>query len=721
MKSLTLKKILLPLLALAGIALTAHADIDKGFYKKASEKVWGMKLPQFNPKAELPDSIYGDKAASYIASYIKIDASYDKSVNSGKESTVGYPYRNATKAYYLQRKMVRIQQPSALEKFSEFKFDSPDTRRYRGFTISTAKYTFGAKIIKPDGREIVIDVPALAVSEKSGKKDKDSKYKIAIPGLEVGDVLDYFFYDEYDYDEVSIPSMEISFLKSYPTRDFELDITADPRLAVEYGCYNGAPRLDNSMPVDGKNHASLKLNDLTTLEEKMPFFSLARQLPVIDLHILNNEARLEFVPSPARSGGIRTVLYPQLLSDIQSCVKDIGTDDKTIGQAAGIVKDWCKVHPAATEREVIDAAYLALRYASRRNEISVGTANFCLAFAQLLDKLKINTPARLGVTSNRQKAAIDELVYFQDAIYTIVVGDTTYFATRRDLYTPGETIAHHDSEKAVFFDCPLTENAMGPYVKYYSLPASKARENTYESHIALSLDPANTENMNVEHRLNLSGAAKDLVEFITPTDDAMLPVAEFLGQKPLKRMSKKSAEEVAKDQRDEMEELIHDLWDSSDASLSEYRFEDYGNTPASRTTKLLFKGSVPGLTSSAGNDLMVNIGIFNGKKPEMKGSDRQRDIAVVKPSAALSRTEIVFTVPEGYEVVPESLEALKRNVVAKEAVFNVTASMENGKVKIGIGERFPRSTYEAASWPELLRVYDAMREFSSASILLRPI
>lgn len=720
MKTPTLNKILLAMLVAAFMTPTAMADIDKGFHKKASEKVWGMNLPQFNPKAELPDSIYGDKAASFIACYVKIDAAYDKSVNSGKQSTVGYPYRNATQASFLERKMAKIQQPEALARFSEFEFDAPSSDRYRGFTITSAKHTFGAKIIKPDGREIIIDVPALAVAETSGKKDKDAKYKVAIPGLEVGDVLDYFLYDEYDYDEVSIPSMKISFLKSYPTRDFELDLTADTRLAVEYGSYNGAPRLENALPVNGRNHASLKLTDLMTIEEEMPFFSKARQLPVIDLHILNNEARLEFVPSPARMGGIRTVLYPQLLSDIQSCLKDVEPDDKTLRQAAGVVKDWCKTNPDASERNIIDAAYLALRYTYMKNELPVNSANFSLSFAQLLDKLDIKTPARIGVTSHRGKAAIDELVYFQDASYTVVVGDTTYFATERDLYTPGELIAHHDSEKAMFFDCPVNDKNPGAHVKYYSLPASKARANLLESHIALSLDPADMENMNVEHNLKLTGTAKDLVEFITPTDDAMIPVAGFLGQKPLKRMSKKSADQTAKEQRGEMEEIVRKLWDSKDVVLDEFRYDDYGNLPTSRTAKLSFKGKVPGVTSTAGNDLMVNIGIFNGAQPEMKGSVRERDIAVVKSSAKQSRTELIFTVPEGYQVVPESLEALNRNIVTKEAIFNVKASIDGGKVKISIGENYPRSICDASSWPDLLRVYDAMREFSSASLILRP-
>lgn len=38
--------------------ITASAKQDEKFYRKACEKVWAMDLPQFDPKADLSDSIF---------------------------------------------------------------------------------------------------------------------------------------------------------------------------------------------------------------------------------------------------------------------------------------------------------------------------------------------------------------------------------------------------------------------------------------------------------------------------------------------------------------------------------------------------------------------------------------------------------------------------------------------------------------------------------------
>lgn len=46
---------------------TAQAGIDKKFFEKAAETVWGMDLPQFNPNADLSDSIFQNQSANFIA------------------------------------------------------------------------------------------------------------------------------------------------------------------------------------------------------------------------------------------------------------------------------------------------------------------------------------------------------------------------------------------------------------------------------------------------------------------------------------------------------------------------------------------------------------------------------------------------------------------------------------------------------------------------------
>ena len=102
------------------LPMVANAEIDKKFYKKAAETVWGMNLPQFDPKADLSDSIFQNQSGIYIARYTSLDAKYSAEIDASKLSTIGLQNSNSTSAVYLRRTMVKLNDASAVEEFSEF-------------------------------------------------------------------------------------------------------------------------------------------------------------------------------------------------------------------------------------------------------------------------------------------------------------------------------------------------------------------------------------------------------------------------------------------------------------------------------------------------------------------------------------------------------------------------------------------------------------------------
>ncbi|NJM80543.1 MAG: hypothetical protein HC854_14695 [Flavobacterium sp.] len=67
------------------------------------------------------------------------------------------------------RKRIKLQDQAAVTEFSEFSFRD---RFYsnKGFSLKRGTVTIGIKIIKPDGKEIEIDVDKEAVKEDEGKK-----------------------------------------------------------------------------------------------------------------------------------------------------------------------------------------------------------------------------------------------------------------------------------------------------------------------------------------------------------------------------------------------------------------------------------------------------------------------------------------------------------------------------------------------------------------------
>lgn len=706
--------------AVAMSPLGARADIDKKFYKKAAEKVWSMDLPQFDPAADLSDSLYRDRAAVYIARYNGLVAEHDDGMSGTKESLTGISNLNAIKASQIDRRMVKINDASALEHFSEFEIEAPQKQMYHGLTLVSVKPAFGARIISPDGSVKEVDInEALTVTE--GKKNKDSEYKIAIPGLEPGMVLDYFYYTEFYVDESSLPPFTYALMRTYPTRDLMIDVKVSPAFAFEYSPYNGAPDFERKEMVDGLNHIVVHLNGVDAIEESMPYFSSARQVPYIKTFLLNNTARLEYVPSSARPGGVRIVIYPQFLNDVISSLNAANYPDKMVSDAESVVKNWKKAHPQASDREIVDATFLALRFVMFKNKQKCSARQFSKTFSKVLENMSTFYPGRVAVTSSRGNAPVDKLIHFDDAVFFTVVGDSCYFATNNLLAIPGSVPQGFDSEKAFKFDGAPYQSNLHSVVKYFSLPRSKAKENVSERILELSLDPDNEENMVVSESMKLKGNLKNMLGGIVPIDDVLDSWARYLGQKPLKRMSSSDKVEEDEERDEDVKELFQTMWNNDDITVEGYRFESIGCTPDSIETVFHVEGKSPGATSPAGKDLLVNIGKFTGKQSEVKGSARKRDISIVMPSTEQMRSTLRFRIPEGYNVIPESVSALNRNIVTKVGSFFVEAVVDGDFVVVNVAERYPVTLAPASSWPDMLKVLDASHEFSSATIALRPI
>lgn len=130
---------------------------------------------------------------------------------------------------------------------------------------------FGARLIKPDGTVENINMDE-ALTVTKGKNNEDAEYKIAIPGLEPGVILDYFYYIDYFMEEQSLPAIKIDFFKPYPIKDFLVEISSPPSLALEYANYNGAPALKLDNTEGGVNHLSLHMSGIEAIEQTELFF-----------------------------------------------------------------------------------------------------------------------------------------------------------------------------------------------------------------------------------------------------------------------------------------------------------------------------------------------------------------------------------------------------------------------------------------------------------------
>ena len=257
-----MKRIMMLAVAVSVLAMYSWANkVDQKFYEKASKIVWAMELPQFDSKAQVPDSLYANESAVIIACYRSVDVKRVEHSNISKYTTTLNAYTNAIDCKKVMRVMVKLKDAAAVEKFSEFDIDAKDKESIDSYNIMHTNSAFGARVYKADGQVNDVDCSEVfTVTE--GKKDKAMKHKIAIPGLEPGDVLEYFYYDEIWLDELDLDPIQFPFFRDYPTINYTIRCSIDPQLTVEYRSYNGAPLLFGSVEKDGTRILQVETSNL---------------------------------------------------------------------------------------------------------------------------------------------------------------------------------------------------------------------------------------------------------------------------------------------------------------------------------------------------------------------------------------------------------------------------------------------------------------------------
>lgn len=714
-------RLLLIVATVATTTLTASADIDKKYYKKVAEKIWASEMPGFDPNVELTDSIYQGQNGVFIARYNGITADYNNDNNPTKKRYLGIPNNNVTKLTHLRRIMVKINDAAAAEDFTEFSV-SPDRKiDFHGHVFYSRRNSFGARIIKPDGTINDVDINEV-LTQKGGKKDKeDAVYKIAIPGLQAGDVLDYFYQSDYFADEKSLDEFNVNILAKYPTHLFTLDVKVDPRLCVEYGAYNGAPRI-TSFPKtdDGKNLLFLQLENVHSLDESIPYFSAARQMPMMEIYILNNnKPRLDYVPDMHRPSGMRVANFAFVLRDIAYAIFNAKPDDKVVNEAHSILKNWSKAHPDATPEQTTDAAWVALRYVLLKSQERHNSRTISKMFYKLLEKMDSFTDARIAVSNSRRDVNIKEIANFNDPDYFVMVGKRTYFPGNP--YTlPGEIPEDYDGEDYVLFSARPDNNKLHQSVKYGKFPNDKPISNTIKVISKATINPENPEQIDVESESTLTGTVRKFMATAITDLDYIGAIERFLNVKPDKIKHNGDKQEIEEKTREDMEERVKDLWGSEEAKLDSFKLIRIGLLPDSTETIVKVNGNIPGLISQAGNNLMVKVGSLIGKQMEVKGNQRKRDVSILLSSPYRTDQTILFEIPDGYELVEESLEDLRRSVITPVGAFNSDVTIEGNQVKIRVTERYARSIYPETLWDEMLKVIDASAAFTGASIVLRP-
>lgn len=696
--------------------IPASSAPDRKIFKKAAEKVWSARNDLFDASKEVPDSIRNGASAVILADYFYVNADNEYYENA-------MSITNRTKRQYWVRRMIKLYDSKAVEEFSEHEFGARQRFDVAFFTLSESDNAFGARVHKPDGTVVDVDInEAFDITEgKKGSKKDAVGHKIAIPGLEPGDVLEYFDYTEEWINDLDLPDLNIVPYDEYPVMRFVLEGEFSPRLTVEYRTFNGAFEPAKSLNDKGKNSLALELYNIGILTDKR-FIRKYRQLPFLRLSTLNNTSRFRFYPSTMRGGGLYgNIPSGTIYRDIKSAFAVSDYNLPFPGQVKKIVGNFRKNNPDAGAHEVLDATWLAAVYANRTGKKN-GHSDYWVALmmADLINKMKLAPgDVSVGFINPRTDVSTKEIMRWSQPDFGVLVGDSIYLMNGRN-YLPGELPGDYQGEEGGAFSADRSQLTMGTLPTVFKAYVTRGSQNRATTTADISFDPAER-SASMKGNIKLTGTKKSMGSDFTTFGEWAAAVEDYLGIPENKRYKETGVDDV--ERRKEIEEAGQELMESlvcKDISVENVAVDNHGVVPGKPAKSFSASAKVESCVSDAGNDLLLNVGRFVGNNMRIEGDERNRQFDVYMNSPHQNYYDLRFDVPEGYEVDPATLESLGVNVSNKYGSYFASVRLDDaGKILVNVRERYNFYFMPQADWQMLLDLYDAAAAFNDTMVLAK--
>lgn len=145
------------------------------------------------------------------------------------------------------------------------------------------------RIIKPDGtiNEVSTDEYMTATE---GKNDKEQRQKLAVPGLEIGDKIDIFFFNYTSLENHNLDPFIFRFRQSHPMLSYTVHCEIDDKLTTQYRTLNGAPDFKQSTNEEGNILLDVAMKDIEQTEPDLWYNSM-QQTPTTLLYITNSQMK----------------------------------------------------------------------------------------------------------------------------------------------------------------------------------------------------------------------------------------------------------------------------------------------------------------------------------------------------------------------------------------------------------------------------------------------
>jgi hypothetical protein len=631
--------------------------------------------------------------------------------------------------YEITRRRIKLHDRDAVNSYSSVYF-----------RIGSSRDGAGIKVIKSNGtvqdvslRNAVYvedpkDVPNTFqpyIGKANTYYDKSTSrvifYKLAIPDLDPGDIIDYgtIFYDDNTVKKMSYIEFDPIYYvctREYPVMSQKFEIDTDDKSFVNSKSTMGAPEFKET----GNSNADYSWEDRN--REKIPdtrWVNSFLELPMVKFQIVFSKTENRSDLFIGDRGELKQNISPEELAKKMNILYN-----KLDGSYYyGLAKSYLKQIGYADMREedFIYKAYYILRHLAHYKANGFSSELFASCFTQCLDLRKI--PYDLIVTTPSTLTKPENIIFRTEPEWMVrVKGKYVFNAT---------LFSNPYDFKDEFLNTPAFIISLGknPTATPIVLPASNPDENVTTNTISAVMDTANR-NMQVVHQKAVTGLSKQFynVQALVYTtaldddhrsyggeDDIRLGLKGLMLQTYEDRLRERKKEDKTR-KLEYMKDVFEDEYENLTA-YSEFILNSDGRTWRKQELNYTNKFELSDMVKVAGKDLLVSIPSLIGEQLYIPQDERAREVDAFMGFPRSLRNIISFTIPDGYKAV--GISNLNINIDNETGTFGVMASVEGNQLKILVKKLYKQTTVKKENWNKMLQFLEAAFNFSQKKILLK--
>jgi len=689
-----------------------------------------------------------------------------------------YSYIRETRAdriTELVEKRIKLLDKAAVSELSEFYYYIVSDNSYG---VSNNQ---GFRITKPSGKVIEINTKdAVDVTDqvpdiyKSYYENNPVKFKkIAIPDLQVGDIIDYFIKNEYLKDvvnEVSFDPFVFTLNGTYPIIHQEFDFTVDRGFYINFGFYNNAPSLiEEEAGVDktGRKRGNLKTYKLIDNQrEKISndfWYDSRRVDPYVKFQVYyETSVTLENTENfIGETGKIKSSVSPLEVQEVITRKvesnkegSELLTNQEVSKEMARQIERYLRSIKGVSNEKLAEIAYCYFRFlfTNKYNHpvryfssiesttrsatvLENKTISETIFVRTLLDVFKDREiKAEIAVLVPKSIGTTKDILLSDDYVLGVKVDGSDKILFPFDNYSTVR-YSNPDLDGAEGYTFTPVRNKRINTTNEIKIPSSDYKENIYRTNTEVDID-GKFDLIKVKRKNSKSGFFKN------ESSPILLLTYDFLSndlhkydpdiyQNQLKEdassgsANSRKAEEKRKEVSNN-EEISNEVMQIMKNNLKN-EFEDIGSlnnfyvTESGRTdsTPLIYSEEfmLKNLINKAGSNYSFNIGKLIGNQMKLSENYLKRNNEINFPFARMIRNEIAVNLPDGYYA--DGLDDLTFNIENESASFKSSAEMQGSKIYIKVEKIYKKSTDKKENWKNWTDMLETAYTFSQKKVILR--